>query len=873
MPIALRRFTMWYVGVPGALRAHDHELLERDAQLASLDGFVAEAAAGRGRLVLVFGEAGAGKTSLLRRFSAEAPADILWGSCDPLSTPRPLGPLVEIAEDAGGDLEEAVARGAAPYEIVDALPSPSSIATAVVVVLEDLHWADEATLDVLRLLARKVETTRTMVVGTYRDDEVDRNHPLRIALGEIATRPAVERIAVTPLSQAAVAELAAPAGVDPAELYLKTAGNAFFVTEILATGDGAIPPTVVDAVLARTARLSPDARAVIDAVAISPGRTEPWLLDALVDDSTGLDHCVSAGALAYPRDGIQFRHELARLAVERSIAPRQRVLLHRRALTALRTPPRGDADLARLAHHAEAAGDADAVLELAPAAGDRASAAGAHREAASLYERALRHADALESAARAELLRRFAEECYLTDRMDDAVQALEQAAELYRGLGDRLGEGDTLRRLSNILWCPGRCAEAREQGLTAVAMLETQPPGPELVQAYVNLSFLCAMSLEHDLARAWSARAMELAERLGGADMLAYALHCTGERDRALELARQEGLEELVADCLLSFAAIAFSQRAYDHGFRSVEAGIDYCVRHGNDLILRYFLAEQARAQLDRGLWDAAGESAGHVLRLRAVSTFPRITSLVVLALIRARRGDPDAEPLLVEAHELAELSGELLRIAPVAAARAEVAWLAGRSDRIPVLTEDAFRLAIDLGNEEKIGALGRWRRRAGIVDAVPDGLGRPEQLEVAGHWRAAAASWDRFGCRYDAALALLETNDEATLRRAHDELQRLGARPAAAIAARRLREQGARDVPSGPRVSTRRNLACLTARQLDVLRLLVDGLRNAEIAERLFLSPRTVDHHVSAILRKLEVETRGQAVAAAERLGVLKDR
>jgi DNA-binding CsgD family transcriptional regulator len=861
------------VGVPGALRAHDHELLERDAQLASLDGFVAEAAAGRGRLVLVFGEAGAGKTSLLRRFSAEAPADILWGSCDPLSTPRPLGPLVEIAGDAGGDLEEAVARGAAPYEIVDALPSPSSIATAVVVVLEDLHWADEATLDVLRLLARKVETTRTMVVGTYRDDEVDRNHPLRIALGEIARRPAVERIAVTPLSQAAVAELAAPAGVDPAELYLKTAGNAFFVTEILATGDGAIPPTVVDAVLARAARLTTGARAVIDAVAITPPHTEPWLLEALVDDTTELDDCIGSGMLVYPRDGIQFRHELARLAVERSIAPQRRLGLNRRALAALRSPPTGEPDLARLAHHAEAAGDACAVLEFAPAAGNRASTAGAHREAAALYDKALRHADALERAERADLLRRFAEESYLTDRMADAVLALEEAVESYRQLGDSLREGDTVRRLSSILWCPGRSAESRTQGLAAVAMLETQPPGPELVLAYAQLWFISRMGLRHQEADAWSRRAVELAERLGRPDMLAHALWTTAKTERAMELARQEGLHELIADLLLRLCATALSQHSYDVGFTYVEEGIDHCVRHGNDLILRYFLAEQARAQLDLGDWDAAADSAGHVLRLRAVSTFPRITSLVVIGLIRARRGDPEAEPLLEEAQELAVLSGELLRLAPVAAARAEVAWLAGTPDRIADITADAFELALQLDDRGIIGALARWRRRAGLVDPISGHIPEPYALELDGQWKPAAAAWDRIGWPYDAALALLESDDEAALRAAHDKLQRLGAKRAAGIAARRLREQGARGIPSGPRASTRRNPAGLTSRELDVLRLLVDGLRNAEIAERLFLSPRTVDHHVSAILRKLEAETRGQAAAAAERLGVLKDR
>jgi DNA-binding CsgD family transcriptional regulator len=381
------------------------------------------------------------------------------------------------------------------------------------------------------------------------------------------------------------------------------------------------------------------------------------------------------------------------------------------------------------------------------------------------------------------------------------------------------------------------------------------------------------VSLEADEARLWSAKTVELANELDDAEMRVEALNSAGDLEAALELARREGLQERVAECLFGLAVVAHRDRAYDRAHRHSEAGIEHCVRHGNDLMLRYFLADQAEAQLAQGLWDRAAESAAQVLRMHAVSTAPRIVSLAVVALVRARRGDPDARPLLEEALELAEASGELLRIAPVATARAEVAWLAGRPEEVASVTAGALQLAVERKSGWIAGELVRWRRRAGLDDPLSFVIPDPYALELAGSWAEAAESWRRLGCPYDAALALLEVDDEGALRRGYDELQQLGARPVAAIAARRLRERGARAIPRGPRQTTQANPARLTRRETEVLGLLAEGLRNAEIAERLFLSARTIDHHVSAILRKLGVQTRGQAAVAAKRLGVLADR
>jgi tetratricopeptide (TPR) repeat protein len=731
------------VRVPGrVLEVEAPELLEREGQLGALGAALAGVGErGVGLVVLVHGEAGIGKTALVRRFCGQAGGSVrvLWATCDPLFTPRPLGPLFDIARVVEGELREQVEAGGQPHEVARALMDELDGRSSSVLVVEDLHWADEATLDVLRLCARRIDSVPALLVLTYRDDGLHPSHPLRSMLGELPSAMST-RHELPRLSEAAVAALAGASTLDLGELSERTGGNPFYVTEVLAAGGGRIPPTVRDAVLARAAGLSGAARDVLEAVAVVPQRTEVWLLEALVQRALdGLDECLGSGMLRGEADGVAFRHELARLAIEESLTPHRAVVLHRRALAALAKQAIGSPDLVRLAHHAEAAGDTSAVLRYAPAAAAHAAAVGAHREALHQYGRALRFAAGLAAKRRAELLERFAEEGFLTDLREEALPALDEALAIHRDAGELLRAGDVLRLRARLKSDVGRTAEARVDAREATHILEALPPGIELARAYAEMGCLALQADEPEETLEWGQRAFALADRLGDIDALAHALNIIGfvelnrgdmggkdKLERSLELARNAGELREVAIAYIDLCAGLSRLGRYRDMTRYAEEGIEYCEGHGLDSWTKWLVAAKAEIELALGLWDQAAETATSIIDAPASPAAAVHGALLVRALVRARRGDPDHPTSLERAQAIGDSVGDLQCLAPTAAANAECAWLEGRPHGIGPATQAAFELALRQRAPSFIGELGLWRWRAGLLDEPPANAGEP---------------------------------------------------------------------------------------------------------------------------------------------------
>ena len=862
------------------------ELLERSDALAALHGAHSEAFAGRGRLVFLAGEAGVGKTALLHAFrdSVGRSCRTLEGACDPLFTPRPLAPFIDVADLIGGALETSIAEGNGPVDVfpamLDELRTPGAV-----LILEDLHWADEATLDVLRILGRRVESVPALVIASYRDDELERGHPLQMVLGELGTFSAVESVHLEPLSADAVAELTQGVEIDVDDLYRKTSGNPFYVREVLDTSDDEIPPTVRAAVLARTSRLSPEGLGVVEAVSLAPPRLELWALERVCGDAAAaVDECVGAGVLVSADAGMSFRHELARMAVDESVGPKRRIELHRRLLDALADPPTKAADAPRLAHHAEAAGDGPAVLRYAPAAGEQAFARAAYREAAAQYARALRFADDRSPGERATLLEGRSRSCYLADDQVEAIEVIQEAIACRAEEGARPQQARALAELADYLTCRGFYTRAEQAMAEATRLVAGEPESPATASV---LAWRALLVYDSDLGEAieLARRAEEVAVRCGDPVTAAQARVTVGtlELRRDVTLGRSI-LESFVADSRETHLVQAgralnnlgaWGVMTHDHTLADtfLPQALEHCTRYALDLWRINVLALAARNHLNQGRWTEAAESARQLLQDPRESPWPHLEALLVLALVRARRGDPGAGEAIRDALAVGLSPEEIHAVVDLVATRAEIAWLEGRPKDVDDVTAAMLEDARRRGATADVARLSQWRRLARLEVDPTEAISGPYAHDAIGDWRRAAAEWASRGCPYERALALSEADDDEALMRAHALCQELGARPLATRVARRLRQLGANGVPRGPRPSTRENPANLTVRELEVLALVSNGLRNAEIAHRLVVSRRTIDHHVSAILRKLRASTRGEAVATATRLGVLEDR
>lgn len=857
-------------------------LLERERHLTALRSLLEAARLGRGHTVVISGEAGIGKSTLTRAFIHEVGEDVrvLRSACEDLSIAEPLAPLFDLAREANWTLPDTLrSQGERIAVFSEALDVLGSGDRPSVILVEDLHWADDATIDFLRYVSRRIETRPILLILTSRDDERGGRIHVRRIVGAVAPET-VTRMPLEPLSMQAISQLAETAGRDAGQLFELTGGNAFYVTELLRTEPGTHPVSVQDSVLYRADRLPQPVRKVLDVVSIFPRRAEKHLVDRLTGDGEGLEACFEVGLLEENDSFIAFRHELARQAVETALSDTVRRRLNQRLLDLLREgaePAHG-----RLMHHAAIAGAREAIREFAPKAAAEAELAGSLHQAASFLALAVENMSHLDWKVRAELYERYAFAAHQIADFTVAVEAQNAALDTYKQNGDIVGEGGSYRRLSRFAWLMGNRARARDYAERAYRTLANQP-GPELAMARSTIAQLEVLDYNLAAVPEHCEVAIAIAEEFERPDIIAHAknnlsmslMHVDPDRGQAL---LDESLQISLNLKLSDDVARAYTNRAYFEmglmnlpaALESARAGLAFCQAHEQEGFQRYQGGTVAWILILQGLWSDADPYLANAFEqyseiVNRSQVFPNACATLWLAM---RRGE-EPNPLAVSYLDgfVAEMD-ELQRLAAYAELQGERAWL-GQGDRETAV--DFLERVIARAGEtpETVPYSLFWLHRLGgkIDSNLTERVLAPVRHAIMGRWEEAAKAWSAAGFRYFEALALAEGDAEAR-ERSVELLNEMGA---AAVVRKLLcdwQERGLKVAHQPPRRARRDHPSGLTRRQLDVLSTLNEGLSNAEIAEKLFISAKTVDHHVSAILAQIGVGSRGEAAALARARG-----
>lgn len=854
-------------------------LLERETYLETIAAALQDTTHGEGRIVLLSGEAGIGKSSLVEQFVRQQAGTVrvLWGACDALFTPRPLGPLRDIATQTQGNLLAQLEQNATSATLFSTFLAELQ-GRPTLTIFEDVHWADEATLDLILYVGRRLSRTSAVLVLTYRDDELGLRHPLRSVLGDLSPLPITRRLALLPLSEKAIHALIGDRGLDAAALHHQTGGNPFFVTEVLANEGNALPATVQDAVLTRLTRLSVAAQTALSAAAIIGPRLEPWVWRQLTGyEHAAADELLAHGLLLEQGEFLAFRHELAWQAILSFVPSHRRTAWHEQILAILLAHPVTRLDLARLAHHSAAANDASAVLSYAPLAAQQARSAGANRSAATLYGLLYRYLPQLPSAEQAAHLTDYSVVADALDLRPQAIQLRRQAADLWREAGNWLKCGESLGHLALLLHLTGENEQAEQVNNEAITLLEALPPNRELGIVYNSQALLHLATLDNARGVKVAEKNLQLAQHLEDETLFPRLYETLGlcwlhldhhqgiaylEQSLALALDLDQSIRTANTYANLSSAYVEF------HLLPQAEAcfaqGLAYIGARDLASTRLFALAWRAQWHLLMGRWALALDDVKSVLELPGTSIGSRGPALIALGRLRARRGEADAEVALDESLDLLFKLGYRQREWCIRAARAEAAWLAGDKERTLAEARAVYDRSLQQKHPWAVGELAFWRWRAGDPVVLPEWTAAPYALHIKGDWSAAAAAWAEMGCPYEQARALADGDTPAQLQ-ALEIFDHLGARPSAEALRQKLRQAGVSNVPRGPRPSTRENPFGLTSRQRDILTLLAQDLTNAEIAARLHLSSKTVDNHVSAILAKMDVHTREDAAAVAQ--------
>ena len=864
------------------------ELIERGEFLDRLQSKLKEVSAGEGHCVFVSGEAGIGKTTLVKAFCKElrTRCAIFQGTCDALFTPRPLAPLYDILLQTGSTLPEntpnIVDRSLFFTRVFNEFKNQKE---TCLVIFEDIHWADDATFDFIKFFARRVSQLRCLFVLTFRDTDAHANEHLKGILGHL-NRDSFSRIELPPLSKHAVDKMSAERGYRGEDVYSVSGGNPFYVSEILANYSPGIPENIRDSVLSVFNRLEEKTKEAWKILSVLPTAFEVDYLKKMDPTFTAvIEECIKHKILVVNKGLIAFKHELYRRTIEASLSPLVKIELNKTILDLFLHNFECNQQIEQIVHHAKNANEFDLVVKYAPVAGSKAASMGAHTEAAKLYFTAIEYYKGNDPHKLIEFYEAYAYECYLTNQVKTSITYAEKALTLWEKIKDSEKTGNCLRFLSRLWWFDGNRKKAEAFAAQSIEVLDKLPTSKSKAMAYSNMSHLKMLSDEPAECILWGEKAIIMARELSDDEILSHALNNVGDvlaripsshergislLEQSLKIALKNGFQEHAARAYTNLVHNRLLTKDYEFARSALEEGIRYCEELGLDSWTVYMLSNKARLKLETGEWDEAYHIAENIITHEEPSAVVRVGVLVEYATIRMRRGEAGVLPLLIDANELAFKTMELHRIIPAMVASLEYEWITAKNFIEKEALETTVIMTGTMGNIYENSAFAFWLKKA-RNQVVPlrevfDGYNIDNKTAVTN----AIETWEKAGSPYELALSLFEGSDDDK-RKAVSMMQELGATAVYEKLKFDLRKAGFKKIPRGARKSTQSNSAQLTSRELEVLQLLNEGLQNKEIASRLFISAKTVDHHITSILYKLEVNSRAKAVHEAIRLEIIK--
>jgi len=864
------------------------ELIERDGFLRSLETKFESVTEGEGHCILLSGEAGIGKTSLIKSFYKEKKADckIYQGTCDALFTPRPLAPIYDIIWQIEKDTKENelynVDRALLFNQLFHGLEQQKK---PVIIIIEDIHWADEATLDFIKFFARRIVRLHCLFILSYRDNEILDNHPLRNVLGQLPS-DSLTRLQLQPLSRHAVEKMAEERGYKGEDVFSISGGNPFYVTEILASYSPGVPDNIKDSILSVYHRQEKGTKNAWEICSVIPEGLEINRFGKIKSSwDEGMDHCFALQIIIIKKNRVVFKHELYRRTIEGSLSPFKRIALNKKMLELFLDSFEAEGEIERIVHYAKNANENKLVVKYAPIAARQAACVGAHIEASKLFLTAIEYSDGNDEDQMVEFYESYAYECYLTNQTKDAIIYQGKALKVWQKKNEIERAGHSLSFLSRLWWFNGNRQEAEKYGKQAIEILESQPASKAKAMAYSNMSQLKMLSDDKAECVEWGNKAIEMAKKIKDDEILSHAMNNVGSilwkvnfsnesgkkmLFESLDIALKNSFHEHAARSYSNIASIYLLFKEYELAKQVLEEGINYCEERNLDASKNYKLYAKARVFLETGDWQRAASILENLVSNPSQVGSVKIAALAALAIIKIRKGEEDALIYLIEAKQLALKTNEHHRIIPVMIAELQYEWLTGKQR----ITEEELKLSNDLIQRvENIflnSEFSFWLQKVRKKDLGLPELYEPYKLLKERNSRLAAAFWEAKGCPFEKALALYAGNED-DMKNALLIFQQIGADAVYEKIKMEMRAGGIKKIPRGLRESTKANPAQLTNRELDVLHLLQKGIQNKEIAGALFISPKTADHHISNILFKLDVNSRSKAVTEAIRLGILK--